>query len=275
MDNYSLNLLKRQVLKETGDNVAIFIDYDNIYHGLKDYALDVHKDCNIIDLLWDIYGRNRVRTIKAYADFDQIDITLRDLQQNRVQIRQVYGNGRGEKNRKNASDIELSIDAVECYYKNSDIDTYVFVTADSDMIPIMSRTMFNGNKVHLYYMSTNVSQYQDITDYAHISQDFIKLFKINIERAKPHFWLNNAKDMITKWYADSRNRDKLYGPSWLNEGLRESFGMSYKLASGTIQYMEDTKLIEKIKHTVKGNTIEGYILTADKHKYSPVKAGAV
>ena len=89
------------------------------------------------------------------------DDLMKELQEQRVQIRNVYGNGKEEKYRKNASDIELSIDVLESYYRDKDIDTYVIVTADSDMIPIMSRMMYKGKDVHLFYTKENVSQVQE------------------------------------------------------------------------------------------------------------------
>lgn len=156
-------------------------------------------------------------------------------------IRQVYGNGLGEKYRKNASDIELSIDAIESTHK-TEIDTYVFMTADSDMIPIMSRMIFKGKKVHLYYLGANTSQYQDITKYAHLSRDLITVFNIDVEKGKPEYWKDMAIKHMEKWYQDKRNINKLYGAKWLNEGLQSEFFVSYKLASSIIEYLEKINL---------------------------------
>ncbi|MCI1859743.1 MAG: NYN domain-containing protein [Sporolactobacillus sp.] len=234
--------------KSCGENVAIFIDYDNIYHSMRDLAINIEDEkYNIIDLLWECYDRDKVRVIKAYADFDQVNVKLRDLQLNRVQIRQVYGNGQGEKHRKNASDIELSIDAIELALTNENIDTYVFVTADSDMIPIMSRMIFRGKKVHLFYTGTNISQYQDITKYSHFSNDILKTFSIDRDRVNPAHWKNDVLDYINKWYDSAKNKHKALGTTWLRGGLEKELSMSPDLASNCIGYLLDNKFIVQMK----------------------------
>lgn len=238
-------------------NVAVFVDFDNFYHSLRDFAIAYEElQYDLFDFLWELYNKDNVRILKAYADFDQLSIKLRTLQIKRVQVKQVYGNGQGEKNRKNASDIELSIDALESVYSGTDIDTFVFVTADSDMIPIMSRMVFKGKKVHLYYLSTNTSQYQDITEYAHISEDLINYFEFDLNRNKPNYWVETVKLHIDAWYNDRRNQGKLYGGNWLKDDLKNNLKFSPKLASAVIEYLENESII--VKH--KNGNIEGYVL---------------
>lgn len=247
---------RKKLLNTCGTNIGIYIDFDNVYYGLKNFALNVEEeDYNIIKLLLRFYEPDKIRTIRAYADFDQVKVSLTNLQKDRVQIRQVYGNGQIEKNRKNSSDIELSIDAMESSCKDI-LDTYVFVTADSDMIPIMSRMIFKNKKVHLFYIGSNISQYQDITKYAHVSEDLIKILDININMENPSYWKDTILSHIEKWYSDYRNKNKLYGGKWLREGIQSEFFMSYKLASNIIEFLE--KNGEIIKH--RKNTLEGYVL---------------
>lgn len=252
----------KEASERSGNNVAIFIDYDNIYHSMRNLAINIEdEEYNIIKLLWKCYGRDRVRSIKAYADFDQIHVKLRDLQLDRIQIRQVYGNGQGETNRKNASDIELSIDAMESVVTKNDIDTYVFVTADSDMIPIMSRMIFKGKKVHLFYTGLNVSQYQDITNYAHFYNDIVQTFNIDLNRRNPSYWKESVISYINEWYAFSKNKGKALGAKWLNGGLVEKYCMSPILASNCISYLENEAQIIKVKL----GSNEGFI---DEDKWS-------
>lgn len=239
--------IEKEVDKLGTKNVGIFIDFDNIYYGLKDYAVDLNNnDFCIFTMMNSIYGKDRIRTMRAYADFDQVnDIKLKTLQEKRVQIRNVYGNGKEEMYRKNASDIELSIDAIESYYKYSNIDTFVFVTADSDMIPVMSRMIYKGKKVHLYYIDENISHYQNITEYSHLSKDILKVFDISPERKNPDFWEEKTLKLIKDWYSDNKNQGKMLGGKWLNDELQEKLFMSQHLASSVIQYMEENKKIRK------------------------------
>ena len=261
MNNNEYEKCLKMVNENLNGNVAIFVDYDNIYHGLRSFALDANSDeYDIFNLLWRLYNRDVVRVFRAYADYDQIKVSLRNIQQKRVQIRHVYGNGLGEMFRKNASDIELSIDAIETCYKDISVNTFVFVTTDSDMIPIMSRMIYKGKKVHLLYIGVNSSQYQDITQYAHVSYDLVNIFDINTERAKPEFWKDSVLEHISNWYSDPKNKGKIYGAKWLNEDMQQKFQMSQKLASSVIQYLEENRFITKELNTEKG--IEGYIINS-------------
>lgn len=258
LTNKNIEDIKKEVDKLGTRNVGIFIDFDNIYYGLKDYAINLNDDnfC-IFTMMNSIYGKDRIRTMRAYADFDQVtDIKLKILQEKRVQIRNVYGNGKDEKYRKNASDIELSIDAIETYYKKPDIDTFVFATADSDMIPIMSRIIYKGKKVHLFYMDENVSHYQNITEYSHLSRDIIKIFNICTKRKEPNYWEDDTLKLIKDWYSSPKNKGKMLGGTWFNGELQKKLNMGQPLASRVIQYMEDNK---KIKKSIKNN-LEGYII---------------
>lgn len=259
--NKTVKEIKNEVDKLGVKNVGIFIDFDNIYYGLKDYGVDLNNDnfC-IFSMMNFIYGKDRIRTMRAYADFDQItDITLKTLQEKRVQIRNVYGNGKEERFRKNASDIELSIDAIEAYYKNLDIDTFVFVTADSDMIPIMSRLIYKGKKVHLYYIDGKISHYQNITEYSHLNKDILEVFNICPESKNPDFWEEKALKLINDWYKSNKNHGKMLGGKWLSEELQKKLFLSQHLASEVIEYMESNKKIKKISN----NKLEGYVVAED------------
>lgn len=233
------------------DNVAIFIDFDNIYYSLKDYGLNVEaEDYCVFTLMNKIYSFDRIRTMRAYADYDQIKVSFKRLQEKRVQIKNVYGNGRDEDHRKNASDIELSIDALDAYYRNPNIDTFIFITSDSDMIPIMSRLMFKGKKVHLYYIEDKVSHYQDLTGFCHIKHNLKDIFKLDSRRLEPDYWEIQAISIIENWYSDPKNKGKTLGGKWLNDLLTEKLFILPTKARVIIDHLEMTgKILRKNQQT--------------------------
>lgn len=248
-DYITLEGLKEQILtlidSSMVKNVAIFIDYDNIYYTMKDYGIDITDDeYNICKMLNDVYGMNVIRKFRAYADFDQVGVKLTPLQEQRVQVRHVYGNGKGEQYRKNASDIELSIDAIETYYKNPDVDTYVFVTSDSDMIPIMSRLKYKNKQVHLYYLGNNTSHTQTITNYADISGDLLQIFNVDVSRTEPSYWVDMVKNIIQEWHNDEYNSNKYLGGAFLVRKCIDKCKISQQTASKTIEYMTANNIIE-------------------------------
>lgn len=223
-------------------NVCILIDYDNLFHTMKRYAVDVTDESyDICKFFNDMYGMNKIRSFKAYADFDQVNVSLRKLQEQRVQIRNVYGNNRNDKYRKNASDIELSIDAIESTYKDPDIDTYTIVTSDSDMIPIMSRLKYKGKQVHLFYTSQNTSQTVHFDSFCDFSCDILKLFKVEIAKGSPEYWFDEVLKQISTWYLE--NPSKNYGFTWLRKDFAEKNNITEQYSSEIINSMIDKKLL--------------------------------
>lgn len=225
-------------------NVCILIDYDNLFHTMKRYAIDVTEDqYDVCKFLNKMYGMNKIRSFRAYADFEQVGVSLRKLQEQRVQIRNVYGNNREDKYRKNASDIELSIDGIELTYKEPNVDTYVIVTSDSDMIPIMSRLKYKGKNVHLYYTSQNTSQTVQFESFCDFSCDLLKLFKIDTKKGEPSYWFDEVENIVKEWYSDSSNSSKHYGFTWLRNDVVQTCKISEKYAGEIINTMLEVKML--------------------------------
>jgi uncharacterized LabA/DUF88 family protein len=195
------------------DNVAIFVDYDNVYWTLmNNYNHDPNHeedDKNLFVQLWKRYGQENVRTFRAYADFEKIKTHLTSLQKKRIQIRHVYSNGKEGDFRKNSSDIELCIDAIEHTYKDPNVTCYVFVTADSDMIPIISRMTYKSKQVELFYLSKSSPKHIDITSYANYSEDLLSFLNVNVKTFDINDYVLQALNLIQEWH-DKHSEDNLY-----------------------------------------------------------------
>lgn len=225
-------------------NIGIFIDFDNIFYSLKDYGVDPeNEEYCIFSLMEQIYGMNKIRTMRAYADFDQVHVSFKKLQDKRVEIKNVYGNGLEEEYRKNASDIELSIDALEISQVHPDIDTFVFITSDSDMIPIMNRLLYRGKFIHLFCINDNTSHYHNMTRFCHVRCDLLTLFEIDPLRKNPEYWEDQALEEIASWYLRRKNDDMMLGGRWMNQLFCEKFQISAHAASRLIAHLKDTGLI--------------------------------
>ncbi|MEC0211337.1 NYN domain-containing protein [Paenibacillus ehimensis] len=237
------------------DNVAIFVDYDNVYWTLmNNYSHDPnHEDPekNLFLKLWKKYGQENVRTFRAYADFEKVRTELTSLQKKRIQIRHVYSNGKDGDHRKNSSDIELCIDAIEHTYKDPNVTCYVFVTADSDMIPIISRMMYKNKRVELYYLSNAVPKHVDITSYVQRSEDLLDFLNVEIKKYEVHEYVLKALLFVSEWHKKYHETDMFLGASWLRTQFSKNFMITAAVAS---------ELIEKLK-------LEDYIID-DKKKLS-------
>ncbi len=249
------------------DNVAIFVDYDNVYWTLMNrYRHDPdHEDSdrNLFERLWNFYGMDNVRMFKAYADFEQVDANLTSLQKKRIQIRHVYANGKNEDKAKNASDIELSIDAMETSYSDPNITCYVFVTADSDMIPIMSRMLYRGKHVELFYVEDAIAKHTDIRNYAHESYDLLEFLRVDVSPKNPTDYLDEAIAYITDWHAQAANKTKNLGPKWLRDGLADYLSIPSNTASQVIDLLHRGNYIREELRTNEYGTHKNIVLNDD------------
>jgi hypothetical protein len=249
------------------ENVAIFVDYDNVFWTLMNrYRHDPdHEDANrnLFDRLWNFYGMDNIRMFKAYADFEQVDANLTSLQKKRVQIRHVYANGKNEDKAKNASDIELSIDAMESSYSDPHISCYVFVTADSDMIPIMSRMLYRGKTVELFYVEDAIAKHTDIRNYAHESYDLLQFLHVDVSPKNPADFLEDAITYISEWHAQPANKTKNLGPKWLRDGLADYLSIPSNTASQVIDLLHRNNLIREELRTNEYGTHKNIVLNLD------------
>lgn len=222
------------------ENVAIFADFDNIYYGLSDYGLNLNlNDYNIFYLMNMLYGSSKIRCMTAFANFEQLtNISLQTLQDQRVYIYNVFGN-----NRKNSSDIELSLCALETFYNRKNIDTFVFITSDSDMIPIMNKLLYYGKKVHLY--SINENSNPNINNFCNLSGDILELMNIKHLKKVPENFLDDAINIINKFH--NFNPDKLLFHKRLSENLIQNLYLSPYMASKVIDLMISKNLIQKVE----------------------------
>ena len=254
------------------DNVAIFVDYDNVYWTLMNrYRHDPdHEDPhrNLFDRLWAFYGMDNIRMFKAYADYEQVDANLTSLQKKRIQIRHVYANGKNEDKAKNASDIELSIDAMETAYSDPNISCYVFVTADSDMIPIMSRMLYRGKHVELFYVEDAIAKHTDIRNYAHESYDLLTFLRVDISPKNPSDYVEDAVAYIADWHSQAANKTKNLGPKWLRNGLADYLAIPSNTASQVIDLLHRGNYIREELRTNEFGTHKNIVLTGETAYYA-------
>lgn len=253
------------------ENVAIFVDYDNVYWTLqKNYNHDPdHKnpEKNLFNQLWQRYGQDNVRTFRVYADFQYIRTSLTNLQKNRVQIRHVYSNGKeSENSRKNSSDIELCIDAIENTYKDQNISCYVFVTADSDMIPILSRLMYKGKRVELFYLSDAAPKYVDLSTYVHYSEDLMDF--LNIERITydTQIYLKPTLELIEDWHDKHGESDKFLGNTWLKGVITKELSIPERISSDVIEALSLKDWTTEDKKTLSDGTDKTTIVVSELGK---------
>lgn len=181
---------------------GIFIDYDNLFFSLREmYGIVPTEKINhesLIDMILETFKNDHIMICNAYADFQVITNlaretnTMYELQARRINIKHVFGSLAKNENRKNASDIELSIDVMETLYTRPEIERYVIISADSDMIPIMNRLKYADKEIVLYYLNIACSQNGTLLNYADKN--------IPIEKVMDLSQLSISETDITKKY---------------------------------------------------------------------------
>ena len=243
-------------MENKNNDVAIFVDYDNVYWTLlnqHNYDADSNdSEKNLFDKLWSKYGRDNIRAFRVYADYEKVSTSMTSLQKKRLQIRHVYSNGKDGPSRKNSSDIELSIDAIETTYKDPKINHYIFVTADSDMIPVLSRMMYKGKRVELYYLGSATSDQFDISSYVHDSTDLAEFLNIEIKKYEVRDFVLGSLTFIKNWQTRNQEKGKTLGKTWLKSDLIKEHDIPGDTASELIEHLYAEEYIFDDKKEVNG-----------------------
>ncbi len=131
-------------------DVAVFIDFENIYVSVRD-KLDANPNFEIImDRCEDL---GRVVIARAYADWYRYPRVTSALYANGVEPMYVptyyYDRDMGRTGRaiKNSVDMNLCIDAMKTLFTNPNIAKFVLCTGDRDFIPLVNSIRQQGKEV--------------------------------------------------------------------------------------------------------------------------------
>jgi uncharacterized protein (TIGR00288 family) len=117
------------------DRIALFLDYENLALGARDYLGGMAFDFRpIADALAE---RGRVVVRRAYADWSFFDADRRMLTRSHVELIEMPQ--RMGTSRKNAADIKMAVDAMELAFEREYISTFVLGTGDSDFTPLVDK----------------------------------------------------------------------------------------------------------------------------------------
>ncbi len=131
-------------------DVAVFIDFENVYVSVRD-KLDANPNFeSIIDRCEDL---GRVVIARAYADWYRYPRITSALYANGIEPMYVptyyYDREQGRVGRaiKNSVDMNLCVDAMRTLYANPNIAKFVLATGDRDFIPLVNAIRQQGKEV--------------------------------------------------------------------------------------------------------------------------------
>lgn len=168
----------------------VYVDYENILELLKVYG----KDPLEIDFFRVIQSRLagagvKIIDILVYGNFEKK--TAGGSQQTFLramgfQTRHASNNG------KNSGDLELTVDALRDLYKNPNIDIFVIISSDRDIIPLL-KTIKYENKLSYVYSTRNGFN-QIVAKYADFHEYIEAIFQLVLPEPAPVFQ-NTAGDL--------------------------------------------------------------------------------
>src|ERR671929_680446 len=136
--------------KPTRDDVAVFVDFENVYVSVRE-KFDATPNFELIMDRCEDYGR--IVIARAYADWYRYPRVTSALFPNGVEPMYVptyyYDRDVGRTGRpiKNSVDIHLCIDAMRTLFTQPNICKFVLVTGDRDFIPLVNAIRQHGKDV--------------------------------------------------------------------------------------------------------------------------------
>jgi uncharacterized protein (TIGR00288 family) len=122
-------------------NIAVFVDYDNIEIGVKS---TLRREFDVSLPLEALKERGDVVAKFAYANWGRQEQATRQMAENAVQMVQRIPSFRGDKN---GADINLALDALEMAFTHSHVNAFAIVSGDSDFVPLLNKLKEYGKTV--------------------------------------------------------------------------------------------------------------------------------
>jgi len=124
-------------------NIAVFIDFDNIEIGVKS---TLRREFDVSATLDALRERGDIISKFAYANWGHQPSATRQMAENAVQMVQRNPSPRGDKN---AGDINLAIDALEMAFTHDHVTAFAIVSGDSDFNPLVNKLKEYGKTVYV------------------------------------------------------------------------------------------------------------------------------
>lgn len=144
-------------------NVAVFIDYENVYRALLEQHTNVLRLAFFEKLRkWCSTHQRRIVRIVVYCNFDNIDLH-ESYHQSILQsygVETVHTSNQG----KNYADLKITIDVLTSMYSNNNIDEFFIMSNDKDMTPLLNT--IRANKRNVAVITTGNAYNPSICEFA-------------------------------------------------------------------------------------------------------------
>jgi len=242
-------------------NVALFIDYENVYLNLLEENRNVIRD-GFFEKIREWCRKNNRRLVKiaVYCNYDNEDLH-NSFHQSLLQsygVESIHTSNQG----KNFADLQITIDVLNAMYLNDNIDEFMIMSNDKDMTPLLNNIRYNKRKVSVITVGT---KYNDtICSFSDEQIKYEEIFKENV----PQLYIDVLEERIKKnlWNAFARNKSNYTGDSksFQHIGFEYFCDMQMKLCNlmiyevyNCIKNLNDKKEIILYNYNFKGRNYMG------------------
>src|SRR5437868_9341215 len=128
-----------QATSHHAPNAALLIDFDNVTMGIRSELQTELKNLLSSDIV-----KGKVSVQRAYADWRRYPQYMVPLAESSIDTIQATAYG---SSKKNATDIRLSVDAMELVFTRPEIGTYILLSGDSDFASLVTKLKEYGKYV--------------------------------------------------------------------------------------------------------------------------------
>lgn len=190
-------------------NVALFIDYENVYLNLLEQNSNVIRD-GFFEKIREWCRKNNRRLVKiaVYCNYDNEDLH-NSFHQSLLQsygVESIHTSNQG----KNFADLQITIDVLTAMHLNDNIDEFMIMSNDKDMTPLLNNIRYNKRKVSIVTVGDKYNE-----AICSFSDEQIKYEDV-IKEDVPHTYIEALEEKIEKnlTYIFERNKSNYtYDPS--------------------------------------------------------------
>lgn len=197
-------------------NVAVFIDYENVYKGLLQQKTNVLRLAFFEKLRkWCSENNRRVVRMVVYCNFDNTDLyeSYHQSTLQRYGIETVHTSNQG----KNYADLKITIDVLTSMYSNNNIDEFFIMSNDKDMTPLLNT--IRANKRNVAIITTGENYNGSICEFADTHITLEEVCDIGVEHKIIDDIANSYWEKVSR-YIDGQIKDYSIKQKYVHSELK-------------------------------------------------------
>ncbi len=173
--------------------IALFCDLENVALGVRDSDI---KKFSINLVLERLVEKGKIIVKKAYADWENYRDFKREFHEAGIELIDIP---KRRYSGKNSADIKMAVDAMDVSHAKEHIDTFVFLSGDSDFTPLVTKLKEN-NKI---------------------------VIGVGVKNSSANLLIDNCDEFLfyEDIYRESRQGEKLSAVSGVPEKSAEAFAL--------------------------------------------------